>query len=406
MPRTRNPALSKSLAMKTRSGKTITATKTPTPASGPTTRARASKPAPVAAPTSATSGRKAPACKHCGKPRAGHGRKCIDGYSKAKELEHMLDKANALADGVAAAEANMIRERADEQVAKLAEFFDKSVSFKDAVMKLAPQIVQEAGGALSMEELLDALPALVAESGDAEAADGMTVDADKTPLSSLVTEDGAGVADGMTVDADKPATPPSPAKSAMNVDGGEDSANGAVLAPDASTAVNCPAGRGDAELPNGWKSTPAGDAPMELERNGSKRTPYPTQIERAKRAPRLFQAMAQKGDVLASRVDGWAFCLFVPKNGRGEMRTWHSEQVEAEVPELPGRIRALAFEALEPIRRQRLAEVAKIDEACRKELKRWQKEAAKAQEEVASLRAQLDEAVKSLSLEKAMKAIV
>ncbi|EJD45223.1 hypothetical protein AURDEDRAFT_165769 [Auricularia subglabra TFB-10046 SS5] len=383
MPRTRNPA--KSLVMKTRSGKTIGATAARAPARGPTTRAAANVQTKLAQPVAAVTGRKAPTCKHCGKPRAGHGKKCVDGYSKAKELEEMLDKADALAQGVAQAEANLLRERIDEEVAKVVEGMDSSVSIEDVVMTLAPQIADATGTTLSMQELVDALPALITTDDDDEApaANVMNLDAGNTPAANVATQ-------------------ATPRASVDDVNMKE--AAGDAAAPTTITS-ELPDAKAAGALLNGWKSTPAGDAPMELERNSSKKAPYPSQIERAKRTPRLFQAMAQKGDVLANRVDGWAFCLFVPKNGRGEMRTWHSDQVEAEVPALPGRMRALAFEALEPIRRQRLAEVAKVDEARRKELKRWQKEAANAQSEVASLRAQLDEAVKELRLEKAMKAL-
>lgn len=63
--------------------------------------------------------------------------------------------------------------------------------------------------------------------------------------------------------------------------------------------------------------------------------------------------------MLASRVDGWAFAAFVPKGGRGEMRSWHSGQVQDDVPELPGALRKAIFDALEPHRTQRLEEQLK-----------------------------------------------
>lgn len=46
----------------------------------------------------------------------------------------------------------------------------------------------------------------------------------------------------------------------------------------------------------------------------------------------MFQSMAQKGDTLASRTGGWAFAVFLPRGGAGIMRTWHSQQVETDVP--------------------------------------------------------------------------
>ena len=84
------------------------------------------------------------------------------------------------------------------------------------------------------------------------------------------------------------------------------------------------------------------------------------------------------------------------------MRSWHSEQIEAEVRGLPAAIRKLVFEMLEPVRRQRLLEMAKIEDARRRELKRWQHEAKKAKDQVVSLQVQLDAATKKMRLGKEM----
>ncbi|EJD40083.1 hypothetical protein AURDEDRAFT_170856 [Auricularia subglabra TFB-10046 SS5] len=110
-------------------------------------------------------------------------------------------------------------------------------------------------------------------------------------------------------------------------------------------------------LSNGWRSTRGGDVPLNLDGNGLRRTEYPTQAEKAKRTPRMFQAMAQKGDTLVSRTGGYALCMFVPRSGGGIMRLWHSERVEQDVPQLLPQIRRQVFKELQPFRQQYIASV-------------------------------------------------
>ena len=60
-----------------------------------------------------------------------------------------------------------------------------------------------------------------------------------------------------------------------------------------------------------------------------------------------------QGYTLSSRIDGWTMVMFIPKTGRGEMRTWHSAQMETDAPALPGLVRKLVFDQLEPHRHDR-----------------------------------------------------
>ncbi|EJD32955.1 hypothetical protein AURDEDRAFT_177956 [Auricularia subglabra TFB-10046 SS5] len=139
-------------------------------------------------------------------------------------------------------------------------------------------------------------------------------------------------------------------------------------------------------LKYGWKATPSGILPLELARNGLKRQEYPTQAEKAKRIPRMFQAMAQKGDTLASRTNGWAFCVFMPRGGAGLMRTWHSQQVESDVPGLLSEVRHLVFEKLQPFREQYLKSLEESNKKAQEELEFWKARAAKSEQEAAALR--------------------
>ncbi|EJD33210.1 hypothetical protein AURDEDRAFT_177709, partial [Auricularia subglabra TFB-10046 SS5] len=151
------------------------------------------------------------------------------------------------------------------------------------------------------------------------------------------------VTEPMDVDAVNPPTPPITPP--------------ATLTPQAPVQPAKTTGKGKTpkyRLKYGWKATPSGILPLELARNGLKRQEYPTQAEKAKRIPRMFQAMAQKGDTLASRTNGWAFCVFMPRGGAGLMRTWHSQQVESDVPGLLSEVRHLVFEKLQPFREQYL----------------------------------------------------
>ncbi|EJD45900.1 hypothetical protein AURDEDRAFT_164960 [Auricularia subglabra TFB-10046 SS5] len=156
-------------------------------------------------------------------------------------------------------------------------------------------------------------------------------------------------------------------------------------------------------LRGGWKATKSGLLPLVLARNGLKKLEYPTQSEKAKRIPRMFQAMAQKGDTLASRADGWAFCLFMPKGGAGIMRTWHSDQVQQDIPGLPDEVRAMFNERLRPFREQYTAEVdarARESEAL---AQKWEAIAAQRQRELEAVKAQKDRELEALRQELARR---
>ncbi|EJD32377.1 hypothetical protein AURDEDRAFT_178558 [Auricularia subglabra TFB-10046 SS5] len=139
-------------------------------------------------------------------------------------------------------------------------------------------------------------------------------------------------------------------------------------------------------LKYGWNATPSGILPLELARNGLKCQEYPTQAEKAKRIPRMFQAMAQKGDRLASRTNGWAFCVFMPRGGAGLMRTWHSQQVESDVPGLLSDVRRMVFDGLRPFREQYLKSLEETNKKAQEELQFWKNRAENNARELAALR--------------------
>ena len=74
------------------------------------------------------------------------------------------------------------------------------------------------------------------------------------------------------------------------------------------------------------------------------------------------------------------------------MRSWHSPQVEAEVPDLPGVLRKEAFRILAPRRAQRITEQARLLEQRERELKAAQREARKAKKEAKEVRIRLAKA--------------
>ncbi|EJD36545.1 hypothetical protein AURDEDRAFT_174414 [Auricularia subglabra TFB-10046 SS5] len=183
------------------------------------------------------------------------------------------------------------------------------------------------------------------------------------------------VTEPMDVDAVNPPTPPTTPP--------------ATLTPQAPVQLVKTTGKGKTpkyRLKYGWKATPSGILPLELARNGLKRQEYPTQAEKAKHIPRMFQAMAQKGDTLASRTNGWAFCVFMPRGGAGLMRTWHSQQVESDVPGLLSEVRHLVFEKLQPFSEQYLKSLEESNKKAQEELEFWKARAAKSEQEAAVLR--------------------
>lgn len=56
---------------------------------------------------------------------------------------------------------------------------------------------------------------------------------------------------------------------------------------------------------------------------------------------------------------GWALIIYLPEGGNGLMRSWHSESVQRDDPELPGAVRDLVFAELAEHRVQRLKEEQK-----------------------------------------------
>ncbi|EJD32486.1 hypothetical protein AURDEDRAFT_132118, partial [Auricularia subglabra TFB-10046 SS5] len=108
---------------------------------------------------------------------------------------------------------------------------------------------------------------------------------------------------------------------------------------------------GTEALDGGLKSTPAGDVPLPMKRSPKSKDPYPPRTA-SKKATEMFQSVARQADFMSTRVPGWAFCMFVPMERKGEMRSWSSPQVRSLVPDLPGLLRQTIFDHLEPFREQ------------------------------------------------------
>ncbi|EJD44838.1 hypothetical protein AURDEDRAFT_166021 [Auricularia subglabra TFB-10046 SS5] len=108
---------------------------------------------------------------------------------------------------------------------------------------------------------------------------------------------------------------------------------------------------GTEALDGGLKSTPAGDVPLPMKRSPKSKDPYPPRTA-SKKATEMFQSVARQADLMSTRVPGWAFCMFVPMERKGEMRSWSSPQVRSLVPDLPGLLRQTIFDHLEPFREQ------------------------------------------------------
>ena len=83
----------------------------------------------------------------------------------------------------------------------------------------------------------------------------------------------------------------------------------------------------------------------------------------------------------------------MPKNGNGEMRSFCSDQVIAEVPELAAKMRKCMFDALEGRRQQETAKRVKEQKQREKEIRRLQKENDKGQRKYAALQAMYEAAI-------------
>ncbi|KZV82494.1 hypothetical protein EXIGLDRAFT_778506 [Exidia glandulosa HHB12029] len=288
-----------------------------------TTRANAAK---TESPPLQNKTRKTRCCRLCTKPMKGHGAACKGGLSKEAAIDKAIDFAAETEDRVAKAAVELEKLR----IAAALDT-DIAMALEDNAVVTVP-IVDETANGKKDDAVVRSAPVIV--------------DAD------------------MTVDT------------AEAVETAGEQETQATAAP--LLYYTTPIG-------NGVKSTPSGDIDLPLVRNGSPKVPYDDQRTRTKRTHGLFQAVVQKADVLARRVDGWAILLFVPRDGHGEMRSWSSDQVVADTPELPAEARALAFRHLDPFRQQALEEKAKAQQKQLKKLQKLQKENEHMKEQYAQL---------------------
>ncbi|EJD49860.1 hypothetical protein AURDEDRAFT_160879 [Auricularia subglabra TFB-10046 SS5] len=356
---------------------------------------------------------KARYCKTCRAPMKGHNKadcavstlsQCatarnLDIVQLSKNAPAALEAKVAACEEVAlAAHTDFISRRIDEVVALVLEATDGEA---DTAAILAA--IADAGLVIPEgKTLADFVPSAPVNDEDEDDADGRAgegrVDDSRAVTPAPPGNEGLGV-DGLST---PPATPRpneaamevaedgsrgTPPVEAMVVDGTEPS----TVPKPAVMVKAAPKTAGKAKTPQyrlkyGWKATPSGILPMDLARNGLKRQEYPTQAEKAKRIPRMFQAMAQKGDTLASRTNGWAFCVFMPRGGAGLMRTWHSQQVESDVPGLLSDVRRTVFEKLQPFREQYLKSLEETNKKAQQELEYWKARSAQKEAENAALR--------------------
>lgn len=76
--------------------------------------------------------------------------------------------------------------------------------------------------------------------------------------------------------------------------------------------------------------------------------------------------------------------MFLPEDGNSLLRWWHSESVEKDAPELPGRIQELMFSELTEHRSQRVQEQAQT-------MKHLQREKKAAEDRAQMLQAEKDD---------------
>ncbi|EJD49300.1 hypothetical protein AURDEDRAFT_161397 [Auricularia subglabra TFB-10046 SS5] len=341
----------------------------------------------VTAPSAPRKPRAPPTCTVCGHPMKGHKNSACKGKKlTGKALDR---KAADVEEVVLAGHKDAVSRRIDAVIALVLEEYDGRDDEDDVGEVEEDEEDEEEGGIVA-----DILQAAGRGEGVVDCIDPAMLlitrpvpgEVPSPPLSTTDTVVGGAPAlapDAMQVDAVEPQVP----------------VNGIFSVVEKPKAKKPPTYR----LRGGWKATKSGLLPLVLARNGLKKLEYPTQSEKAKRIPRMFQAMAQKGDTLASRADGWAFCLFMPKGGAGIMRTWHSDQVQQDIPGLPDEVRAMFNERLRPFREQYTAEVdarARQSEAL---AQKWEAIAAQRQRELEAVKAQKEREVEALRQELARR---
>lgn len=94
---------------------------------------------------------------------------------------------------------------------------------------------------------------------------------------------------------------------------------------------------------------------------------------------------------MADLIPAWIFVAALPKEGLGQLRTWHSEAVEEDKPTMPQVLRDAMFQELKGARTQHLKEELEVKERIRKEKEAQEEELRAAQKVIAEARAVNDE---------------
>ncbi|EJD37192.1 hypothetical protein AURDEDRAFT_173713 [Auricularia subglabra TFB-10046 SS5] len=270
-------------------------------------------------------------CKTCGRPRLGHPRQCQDGPSVGRRRDELEDAA-ARREAESKAEEALFLARAEppqmqhkmqldgheQDVSRDDESERQDVMLPPALLPVNSTVVPPVAAPVVPPVAAPVVPPV----------DSTVV----RPVDSTVVPP----VDASKVSAVQRPLPPAPkkqktSKKIANDDGAEEP--------------------GEEPLDGGLKSTPKGDVLMPLKRSAKSKEAYDSRSA-SKKTTEMFQSIAMQGDLLASRVPGWAFLIFVPMQRRGEMRSWTSPQVRNDVPDLPGEVRKLIFERLEPFREQ------------------------------------------------------
>ncbi|EJD40650.1 hypothetical protein AURDEDRAFT_170278 [Auricularia subglabra TFB-10046 SS5] len=380
--------------------KSMAVTASPLSANGQGASARASR-----AATRGSAPRTEPKtryCKTCGKTMKGHPK----GQCGANGRSALDARAAEVEEAVLAAHTDLVSRQIDAVVADTLEASDGAIDTETILNALAAAGLEIPAG----KSLADYVPDV--GSGDSDDEDDVSATPPPANAPGMNTSTGlqtgeaaAGAAvesgaggDVMQVDITENGGNTENVGNAGNVGGAENGGNGenggsagnGVQPQLVQVQVKTVKKRIKHPLSNGWRSTRGGDIPLNLDGNGLRRLEYPTQAEKAKRTPRMFQAMAQKGDTLASRTGGYAICMFVPRGGTGVMRTWHSDRVEADVPQLVPEIRRKVFDELQPFRQQYINSIAEENKALMQDRDLWKARAEEEGKENVRLRKELD----------------
>ncbi|EJD32666.1 hypothetical protein AURDEDRAFT_132045, partial [Auricularia subglabra TFB-10046 SS5] len=279
-------------------------------------------------------------CRTCKKPMAGHPKQCGKGPSNAQRLQLLEDAAEEREQQSMAEEAAFLGLSEDDLMdtdaqplgipnADVAEPQPKA----PATPRPAPPPPLNSAEQGHSVQLTPRTPAAPPASSTSPAPPPLVQVTASPPLraeptgpsKTALTVPPAGTADvSMSVDGADTA-PPAGGSGPPHQDGRSKSTAKTDKQRKASVDSDNEQDVGTEALDGGLKSTPAGDVPLPMKRSPKSKDPYPPRTA-SKKATEMFQSVARQADFMSTRVPGWAFCMFVPMERKGEMRSWSSPQ--------------------------------------------------------------------------------